>query len=416
MLFRYHKTSDITIYLFAFCLASFPAVASISLLFLVFGGLFFYYKNKPKLFPKNLLPFGLLFLIYLVGLLYSCNQEYAFNVILKISALLIIPISFFLRGKVNIRTFQLTKQYFVLGTFFWCVSSLSLSLIKYVISGDLYSLTYYGLSEILHLHPTYQSFYILASIFFLPNCPSLNKFLKTILYLFFVFFLILLESRIAYISLVIIILFQVFWFLKKSALRVLLITVPLFIIFVVYINPFSKRLSELNSFEYSFREIGTIEENGINQRVWLWKNALKQIKDSPFFGYGLGSQKNNYEWVIEKDLLYNSYNEQYTQSAKKLSEYNLHNQYLQYLYEFGLLGLLLFCYVLFIFGSYLWEKGLFREILIFSIFCIFMLTENMLDRQMGIYVFAFITSLFVFSDSSNKNSDLEATLKTTKSK
>lgn len=416
MFFKCNKTTDITIYFFAFCITSFPAVASISLLFFVFGGLVYYFKNKPKLFSNFLIPFALIFFIYLIGLVYSNNQEYAFNVILKISALLVIPLAFFLRSRVNKSTFQLTKQYFVLGTFFWCATSLILSIIQYMISGDLYSLTYYGLSEILHLHPTYQSFYILTSIFFLPNCPSLNKILKTIFYLFFVSFLLLLESRIAYISIVILFLFQALWFLKENTKRLLLITVPLFIIFVFYINPFSKRLSELNNFEYSFSEIGTIEENGIYQRVWLWKNALSQIKDSPFFGYGLGSQKNNYEWIIEKNLLYNSYNERYTQSAKKLSKFNLHNQYLQYLYEFGIFGLSLFCYVLFIFGSYLWKKGLFREILIFCIFCLFMFTENMLDRQMGIYVFAFLFSLLLFSDSSSKNLDLEATVNITKSK
>jgi O-antigen ligase len=401
MLFNSFKNSDISLFLFAFCITSFPAVASISLILFVLGGVKIYNKNRPKLLPKLLVPFILLYLIYLVGLIYSNNIEYGLKIILKISALLIIPITFLLRGSVSIKEVELTKKYFVLGTFSWCGLALIISIASYFINGKLDLFTYYGLAEVLHLHPTYQSFYILASLFFLPMLPSIKKNYKIIIYLFLLIFLFLLQSRIAYLSLIILSFHQIFLYTKKKSMALLLILVPLLIGLFIYLNPLTQRLSELKNIKYSIDEVGTIQENGINQRLWLWQNAVAQIRNSPYVGFGLGSQKSHFRWVIEKDLLFNSYNNQYTQSAKNLSKINLHNQYLQYLYEFGTFGLAVFLIVLIIIGKLLYNKRLFGEILIFSIFSIFMLTENMLDRQMGIYVFTFLISLFIFSNSAN---------------
>ena len=66
--------------------------------------------------------------------------------------------------------------------------------------------------------------------------------------------------------------------------------------------------SNNNRFSELFRnvdkiEIGSIEEDGIQQRKWLWTAAWEQYEDQPVFGYGLGSQRNIFQWKVEKSLL-----------------------------------------------------------------------------------------------------------------
>ena len=146
--------------------------------------------------------------------------------------------------------------------------------------------------------------------------------------------------------------------------------------------------------------IGTFKENGINQRIWLWGNALKQIKKQPFFGYGLGSQDNLFKWQVEKDLLGEEFNFESTQASLKLAELNLHNQYLQFLYESGIVGFLFLVLILVALYKTFYKQKNFTELIVFTLVLLFMMTENIISRQMGIHFFVFTICLFL--SKSNK--------------
>lgn len=395
MILRNLKPADIGLFAFAFSITSFPAVASIGLALFIIGNAIERWKFKPGFNKNFILPFGIIFLINIIGFFYAPDKKYAFELLGKLLAIIVIPIAFGLRNTINVETTNLAKRIFINGLVFWCAFSILKAFIDYFDNGETYLFTYFGLAEILHLHPTYESFYILVAFLFLPVLPQ--KWGRILTFIFLLSYIALLQSRMAYILTAGIFFYWIMVLSRKNKNVLWLFLVPLSAIAVLIFSPISQRMSELDVIGYTHEDVGTTQENGVNQRIWLWKNGYEQIKERPFFGYGLGSQKNYFRWEVEKNLLFSSYDWQRTQSAKDLSQYNLHNQYLQYLYEFGIFGLLLFGFALYKLVRYCVNRREYIGLIILFLFSVFMLTENMLDRQMGIYSFTFMMCLLLYS-------------------
>lgn len=389
------RLADFGLYAMAFCITSFPGVASIGLILFVISQLWGWFSDRKKPRLLLILPFVLIFLPYVFGLVYSPDINYGVEVILKVSALIIIPFTMSLRKTFPKDTVENTKKIYVLGVSLSCLISLGIANLSYFLNGDTSVFTYYDLAGILHLHPTYLSFYILIAFLFVPEFSK--RPLKMGFYLIFIVTVLLLESRMAYILGLIILIYQIGILSRRRRSALFLIFLPITLILVFFFSPLSKRMSQLTVIDYTGNHVGTTMENGVNQRLWLWVNAIEQIKKQPILGFGLGSQKSVFRWEIQKKLLYNSYDERKTSSAKSLSHFNLHNQYLQYLYEFGLVGLLTFIFGLGLLAYLLYRNRGFLGYIVLSMFCVFLLTENMLDRQMGLYIFSFILSFLLFS-------------------
>lgn len=382
---------------FAFLLAAPPALASLGLGLFVIGSLYNYFRERPKIRWGLGWPYLILFGIYLVGSLYSPDQSYAFHILGKIMAFLIIPLCFLLNGALFSNKLRDSIRFFVLGVLFWNVVSIAIALFYYIDSKNFAVFTYYNLAEILHLHPTYQSLYILTALVLLPIVQFHNTVLRAAIFLFLIIVLLLLEARIAVFIGIFIAAYNLVALYKINKSVTFLTFAIILFGAVLFLNS-SKRIDDIHSSNYTNKVVGTINENGINQRFWLWKNAWNQYLDKPIFGYGLGAQKSVFHYKVHKDLLFESYDHQYTIAAKKLSKLNLHNQYLQILFEFGLVGLVLFLCVIFYFLRIFYKKRMFLGIAIILIFCVVLLTENLIDRQMGIYYFIFFSSLFLFAE------------------
>ncbi|MFH6997903.1 hypothetical protein ACHRVZ_08215 [Flavobacterium sp. FlaQc-57] len=137
-------------------------------------------------------------------------------------------------------------------------------------------------------------------------------------------------------------------------------------------------------------------------RIVIWKCA-KAIVDEKEFNYFTGTFSSE---KVDKKLIdcYNSkevLSGPYWWIGKNNYEYNTHNQYLWFFVSYGLIGLTLF---LGIFGVQFWnfiknKKGYsFFFILIFSFQSLF---ENLLSRQLGIYLFLWFCYFFIIR---NENS------------
>ncbi len=76
---------------------------------------------------------------------------------------------------------------------------------------------------------------------------------------------------------------------------------------------------------------------------------------------------------------------------------NSHNQILDYLIKYGIVGFLVIGFAFSMYFKKAWKNNdqLFLMFLVLS--CLCMLTENILNRQYGIVFFFFINSLFYFS-------------------
>lgn len=126
-------------------------------------------------------------------------------------------------------------------------------------------------------------------------------------------------------------------------------------------------------------------------RLARWNVGVRIAAGSPLIGYGAGSeQKLLREGYFEKKF-YRSY----------LANLNAHNQYLGFFIRFGILGLLVFLLTLAFGYKMALEKKdllLFAFLLLTTLVC---LSENILDRDKGIFFYSAFFTLFVFSNRTN---------------
>ena len=121
---------------------------------------------------------------------------------------------------------------------------------------------------------------------------------------------------------------------------------------------------------------------------WVyWKTAYKIFKNNFFFGVGTGD-------------IQDAFNEQYNKENSLLTEkfrLRAHNQFITAFTTFGLFGGLTF--VLFLFYPFfsLNLKNYFLYLSFFIIMTLSMLTEDTLDTQVGITLFAFFNSLLIYN-------------------
>lgn len=115
---------------------------------------------------------------------------------------------------------------------------------------------------------------------------------------------------------------------------------------------------------------------GNELRLILWTASIQEVVAHPF-GLGLGGMEPAFK---DKLIKWG-----YPQQAQK--EFNPHNQLLQVCNEIGLLGLLLFCLILFQF----FRKAIFQKakaaLLFATVFMVFCIFESMLQRASGIVFF-----------------------------
>jgi len=123
---------------------------------------------------------------------------------------------------------------------------------------------------------------------------------------------------------------------------------------------------------------------GRSLRIEKWRNTLECYMNFPILGTGAGDcgdelrktyQKNNFEIALK-------------------ANYNPHNQFLQTLLTLGPIGLF---FLLGIFGSILRRADRNQDFPLFLLVIVFafsMITESMLERQSGIFLFTVLTCFF----------------------
>ena len=151
-------------------------------------------------------------------------------------------------------------------------------------------------------------------------------------------------------------------------------------------------------FEYNlYRRTNNPNGGSLSQRLEYTKASIYLIKKHPIFGVGTGDIPNAYMQAY--DELQSPLLQQYRHKA--------HNQYLSITVGFGLVGLVLFLFVLLYpylsskrYRTYLYT--IFMVILLIS-----MLPEDTIESQAGVSWFAFFNTLLIFAFE-NRDSHPEA--------
>ncbi|MFD2563564.1 O-antigen ligase family protein [Aquimarina rubra] len=390
------KAFNLSAYFYAFSIALFPFLSSVALGVFIAASIFLLIKEK-KWFGESihggLLLFSVLFFMYVIYVPFSLEINRGFKIISRILPIVVIPILISIPRIANKLKRLNISVAFILGVTLSCLVSLLLALITFFKTGnDFSSFFYYNLSSYMHLHPTYYSLYILCAIILLKDdtLPLITLRFKLSIALLFTIFLILLETKMA--ILIFFLLISIFLIKSFGNWKGIFAVALLFslVLGITYSTNYNLRVKELFKDRESLN-IGNFEEDGVSQRIWLWTKTVDQIKEKPLLGYGVESQKTIFRWKIEKELLKDELVDfSFAEAAKRIATKNLHNQYLQILYEFGLVGLFLFLIsVLFLFFLALKRKN-YVFLSVYIIFLLFLITENLLYRQMGIYFYSFM--------------------------
>lgn len=217
-----------------------------------------------------------------------------------------------------------------------------------------------------------------------------NKFLLRLIEYLSIIAIIILGSRLGLISLFIIYFFYFFWY-KNHRLNQVFSIVVIFT-FSFFIN----NSQTVNNFDLSSLRIENLNnDESTNQRLNFYKKAIDLSFNKPFTGYGLGS------WKYES-LPYDNNN-----NNDILVPYYTHNDFLQILFELGIIGLAAYLFFLIIlFKKILFLKDKLRGILIliFIAFVINSLLNFPIHRSQEIIPFILIASMiFSYSKKSNKS-------------
>jgi O-antigen ligase len=138
-------------------------------------------------------------------------------------------------------------------------------------------------------------------------------------------------------------------------------------------------------------ETSLVDKFMLDNRIPIWKSAIKTIKHNIVFGVGPGD--------ASKELLKEYKNAGYTEMC--YDNLNAHNQYLEVLLGTGLIGFLIFITIL----SYMVYLLILKRNLLFGVYIliilIFFLFESVLNRIAGVTFFSLFTFLLLYLEDNN---------------
>ena len=304
--------------------------------------------------------------------------------------LLLVILSFGLKEK----NLSYLKSGIILGTFTSCTYSLIKICIIVFQTGVLNFTKGPLINETLPVQRLYLGLLCTFSLIFvferlLKNQKKHNLFLAV----FFVFFVFLIAGRIAIVSVLFIIIYYVFTFLKSymryvAALLILLLTS----VVVLTNNNLSQRIFHSDdNFRTSYFEKIEMHE----PRFLIWKYSFEILKQTNLI------TGNGYSNTTEK--LVNKYNNIPQQKKKNWfinKEFNTHNQYLDILISQGILAGLLF--LIFLSQAFKLAKESHTKLLLLISMLIYMTVYNNFHRLIGVYLFALILIVILSNDNAKK--------------
>lgn len=350
---------------------------------------------------KKILIFGSLYLIQIIGLIYSDEFRESKQQLEVKSTILLFPVFFALYD----HDFNLRRN--ILISFFISCNIVCLVSVYYHFSFYTENDFYYALSNIgylvhtgipkVRIHPVYFSGYLLFCTIIARQLYYLipNRKIKIVLVadvLVLSFFIFLLASRIV---LVVYAFFLFILLLKKLKNKTFLYqaSLSLAIIMILAITVISlpvlniKVKHLLNQINQPKSTEESIYVDGVSFRIQKWRGSALVLKENFFLGVGTGDATM---------ALLDAYKKiNFTEGIKQ--KFNAHNEYLQEFIRHGIIGFLILI-VAYTYSFLLAIKRNDQIFLLFMVIIIFLsLTESILSLQKGVVFYAFFNSLFAFN-------------------
>ena len=349
-------------------------------------------KSKPR-FNAGFVLMISLYVMYLVGIFWTENMEFAYSDLQVKLGLLLVPALFFFL-KYDKQQLRMMFYGFFLGLLFSFIFSVVTSAVNYASSGLLSEFMFYLLSK--SVHPTYLAFYTNIAITVLLvdfTTKRLALFSKDrsyllLIVLFSIFSFILLSRLGIVTTLLLNSVLIVYWLISRRWLHASIVLIFVAIVPLIMIK------SSIWARERLWDELKTEQVEAGRQiislttlRMEIWHDALTVYKKSPLLGFGTGDVQ---------DEMIRQYNEDGFNQALE-ENLNPHNQFLQTGIALGVLGMLLVLAILTFSLSRLKRQFYFSGLFGIISFMFFM-TESVLETQAGVVGFAFFYCLFFMVD------------------
>lgn len=245
------------------------------------------------------------------------------------------------------------------------------------------------------MHPGYLATYlglaILGAIGLFPESTARKKWILSLFLTLSLFFLLLLQARINIIALFFVLGIGALYLAwqRKAYLWLGFPLIPVFTLalFIVFApSDLQKRYLQWPDFSY---DISGDDFNSATYRLAEWKCAVELIQESPWWGFGLGDNR---------EALLRKYEElKFWQGLE--NKYNAHNQYLETTITTGVIGLLVLFALL---GYYLYRAWRQEDLISFAalvFFVVCLLTESMFERAWAVLPFCILFPVLLSGES-----------------
>lgn len=359
------------------------------------------FKKKSKSVEKKKIwqPIVLssLIVIYAISLIYTQDLKTGFKRLETGASLFLVPwVFYFLSSRIELSRAHLKIMF---HTYFWAAILYALIIIIFFMSIGYYTgektLEYclswldgmlWGLSQ----HAIYASMILgiglLMAPFIFKDYKGWKKVLVAIGILILTYMLFLMFRKGVVVAMIVAAIIYVLVHFKKIKKISILVIISVILMAGFFMkDKISERVTEVFSKE-TYSEVDV--EKSTSMRFAVYNCVVDDIKKSLWIGHGVGD---GYELI--ENCLRDKHGIVFQDS--KLRK-NAHNQYLGIWLYTGLAGLLLFLFQLFLYykKARTDKNVLFIQLLVF--FSIVLLTENILDRQTGVLLFALFLNMFFF--------------------
>ncbi len=290
---------------------------------------------------------------------------------------------------------------FILGVF---ISSLitGINIINYYLNSFELLISKSSVEDLFITQRLYLGFFTVISTILLLNIyqTSINKIKKyssLLLIIYFLFILFLISSRSALLIALVVFLTTIIYQLKPLHSFLLVAGVGLIFSSIIFTN---KNLS--SRFLYSEDSVRSSFIDKIKThepRFDIWKFSGQIFKEEKPFFFGIGTFKT-------QELLLSKYQLMPIQKRKNWfieRNFNTHNQYIDIILSYGIIGLLIF--LVFVKEIIKFSfKNIYSFNLVISLF-LFLIVENIFHRQLGSFIFALtlVWALFLINSKNEKD-------------
>ena len=416
-------------YFLLFTLSFFPImkanIASMLAMFYLATTLLFYWNNFKNRFNelglKPLIVNCGFYILLIISIVYSNDYVVAFKTLQASLLLLFFPaITLYFLPRIKKRTMEYFSYGFIISVFVLLLYFFNL-LIEALEIDRIYKLSEKGLLEQLkalntypyefvlskafkHLDVLFESHKVYLSLQFLVaivlsinlivkhNVKRLRKVVLIFLILIFTVAIIYTQAITTVMTLfLLVVTFPFFYFdgsLKKIVYLSLIIIFGIFSLNSGFFETYSNK--NTTSIIKLLRSISESDlEEGTDKRIYIYSCSIHLIKNNVIFGYGVGDVQNELNNCYqENDYVVAEY-------ESVGSNINSHNYYINLWLAGGIITLLFFLFMLFTNLQIAIKSNSFCYGSFLLIFAIGLLTENILVRMSGVFLFIILNSLFI---------------------